>query len=166
LVSLKAGSGDIDPYDSLDEVWIQISGIPPKWSNWKTFRQISSSLGKLLEVDWNSLFTSFFGMVSVKIACKDVSKIPSKRFFEMKENIYVIQFKVEVAGGLKGSEGGDDGGGHDPGDVDDNGMEELEEDFNQDKKALLLQPKKVVRPLSSHLAAHLLLHGPNMCQIG
>jgi hypothetical protein len=68
LVSLKAWTGDIEPYDSLDEVWVQMSGIPSKWSNWRTFRQISCSLDKLLEVDWNSLFTSFFGMVRVKIS--------------------------------------------------------------------------------------------------
>jgi hypothetical protein len=46
LVSLSA-----DPYDALDDVWVQISGIPPKWSDWRTLRQVSSSLGKLLEVD-------------------------------------------------------------------------------------------------------------------
>jgi hypothetical protein len=68
-------------------------------------------LGKLLEVDWNSLFTSFFGMVRIKIACKEVSKIPKKRLYEMKGNIYVVQFKVEGAGGQKESEGGDDWGG-------------------------------------------------------
>jgi hypothetical protein len=33
-------------------------------------------------------------MVKVKIACKDVSKIPKKRLFEMKDDIYLIQFKV------------------------------------------------------------------------
>jgi hypothetical protein len=50
LVSLKAWTSDIEPYDSLDDVWIHMSGIPPRWSNWRTFRQISSSLGKMLEV--------------------------------------------------------------------------------------------------------------------
>jgi hypothetical protein len=29
LVSLKAWTGDIGPYDVLEEVWIQVSGIPP-----------------------------------------------------------------------------------------------------------------------------------------
>jgi hypothetical protein len=38
LVSLRACTGDIDPYDVLEEVWVQISGIPPKRSNWKTFQ--------------------------------------------------------------------------------------------------------------------------------
>jgi hypothetical protein len=30
LVSLKAWTSDIDPYDTLDEIWVQVSGIPPK----------------------------------------------------------------------------------------------------------------------------------------
>jgi hypothetical protein len=38
LVSLRAWTGDIDPYDVLEEVWVQFSGIPPKWSTWKTFQ--------------------------------------------------------------------------------------------------------------------------------
>jgi hypothetical protein len=78
LVSLKAWNGDIDPYDSLEEAWVQISGVPPKWCNWKTFIQIISSLGKMIEIDCNSLFTSFFGMVRIKVECKDISKIPKK----------------------------------------------------------------------------------------
>jgi hypothetical protein len=48
LVSLEAWTGDIDPYDSLEEAWVQISGIPPRWSNWRTLRQIASSLGKFV----------------------------------------------------------------------------------------------------------------------
>jgi hypothetical protein len=60
LVSLKVWISDIDPYDTLDEIWVQVSGIPPKWSNWKTFRQVASSLGKMVEVEWKSVFASFF----------------------------------------------------------------------------------------------------------
>jgi hypothetical protein len=51
LVSLKAWTGDIEPYDTLDEVWVEVSGIPPKWGNQKTFRQVASSLDKMMEVD-------------------------------------------------------------------------------------------------------------------
>jgi hypothetical protein len=29
LVSLKACNGDIEPYDVLEEVWVQIRGVPP-----------------------------------------------------------------------------------------------------------------------------------------
>jgi hypothetical protein len=60
----------------------------------------------MLEIDWNSLFTTFFGMVRVKIACKDVEKIPSKRLFEMTKMMYSIHFKVEER-----SDGRDEGGG-------------------------------------------------------
>jgi hypothetical protein len=103
-----------------------MSGIPPKWSNWRTFRQISSSLGKILEVDWNSLFTNFIGMVRVKIACKDVTRIPKKRMYEMKENIYLVQFKVEGSKGQKADDGGEDGNDDDPGNGEDNEMKEIE----------------------------------------
>jgi hypothetical protein len=51
LVSLRAWIGDIEPYDSLEEVWVQMSGIPPKCCNWKSFRHVSSTLGMLVEVD-------------------------------------------------------------------------------------------------------------------
>jgi hypothetical protein len=46
LVSLKAWTWDVEPYDFMDEVW-----VPPKWSKWRMFRQIDSSLEQLLEVD-------------------------------------------------------------------------------------------------------------------
>jgi hypothetical protein len=66
LVFLKAWTGDIEPFDILEEAWVQISGVPPKWCNWRSFRQISSTLGDMVEVDWNSLFANFFGMVRIK----------------------------------------------------------------------------------------------------
>jgi hypothetical protein len=30
LVSLKAWNGNIEPYDALEDVWVQIRGVPPK----------------------------------------------------------------------------------------------------------------------------------------
>jgi hypothetical protein len=81
MVSLKAWNGDIDPYDALNEAWVQTSGIPPKWCNWKTFRQVASSLGKMVVIDWNSLFTRSDSEVlnsCVEVKDRDVSR--SKEF--------------------------------------------------------------------------------------
>jgi hypothetical protein len=126
LVSLRAWTGDVEPYDILDEIWVQIRGIPPKWSDWKTFNQIASSLGKMVEVDWNSLFSSFFSMVRVKIACKDATKIPNKRLFEMQKKMYLIQFKVEKINADDEEDGGGDDSNNDFTADGDNGMEELD----------------------------------------
>jgi hypothetical protein len=116
LVSLKAWSGDIEPYDSLDMVWVQVRGVPPKWSSWKCLRQIASSLGKMVEVDRSSLFSSFFSMVKVKITCKDPTRIPRKRLFEMDNFFYVIHFKVEKSLEMRKEDGDDEGKDEDNGD--------------------------------------------------
>jgi hypothetical protein len=96
LVSLWAWTGDIEPYDTLEEIWVQIRGIPPRRCNWKSFHQISSSLGRLVEVDWNSLFTSFFDMVRVKVAHKDASRVPRKILFEIKKTC--TSYSLELRG--------------------------------------------------------------------
>jgi hypothetical protein len=135
LVSLKAWSGDIEPYNSLDMVWVQIKGVHPKWSSWKCFRHITSSLGKMVEIDSNTLFSSFFSMVRVRIACKDPIRIPRKRLFEMDNNFYVIHFKVEgdaELGKEDGNDDGDDDGNGDHG--EDSGMEEFQHDSKSEDK--------------------------------
>jgi hypothetical protein len=97
------------------------------------FRQIASSVGKMTEIDWNSLFTDFFSMVRVKVACKYASKIPGKMLFEMNNNLYVIQFKVEAmqGDGNLGEEGGDD-----PRNDEDANIEEFDHDPIPEKNSL------------------------------
>jgi hypothetical protein len=104
-------------------------GVPPKWSKWRSFRHIASSLGKMLGIDWNSLFFSFFSMIRIKFVCNDISKIPKRRLFEMDNKFYLVQFKVE--GSAEADEDGADDGGGDNGDLaeeEDIGMEELQHD--------------------------------------
>jgi hypothetical protein len=132
LVSLKAWTRDVEPYANLEEAWVQIRGVPPKWSNWRMSCQIASSLGKMVEINWNSLFSSFFRMVRIKIACKDVTTIPSKRLFEMRKDMYVVQFRVE--GAIADCVEEDDGGDNDvQGDGEDPGMEEIDHDVVSEK---------------------------------
>jgi hypothetical protein len=83
------------------------------------------------------MFASFFSMVRVKIACKDVSKNRGKRLYEMQNNLYLIVFKVEKKAGLLVGDGGEEDDNDDPGDQDedDNGMEEIDQDMELERKA-------------------------------
>jgi hypothetical protein len=64
-------------------------------------------------------------MVRIKIACKDISKIPKRRLFEM-DKFYLIHFKVEGSSEIE-EDGSDDGGdnGTDPVNEDDTRMKEF-----------------------------------------
>jgi hypothetical protein len=105
--------GDLKPHGELQEVWVQIHGIPPRWCHWKVFAQIASGFGLLVEVDWSTLFKTFYETVRVKMACKDYKKMPRDRLFEMNKKLHVVSFTVEVDGeegtGKQDDEGGDGG---------------------------------------------------------
>jgi len=58
-------------------------------------REVASSLGLMVEVDWQTIFNSFFSIVRVRIQCKDPTKIPRKRIFVFKQQVYLINFKPE-----------------------------------------------------------------------
>jgi hypothetical protein len=52
--------GELDHFSELRETWIQLEGISPMWCDWRVFAQMASGIGLLLEVDWFSLFKSFY----------------------------------------------------------------------------------------------------------
>jgi hypothetical protein len=54
-----------------------------------------SGLGLILEVDWTSLFESFYERVRVKVACRSPARIPAKRLYEMDKKLYMISITVE-----------------------------------------------------------------------
>jgi hypothetical protein len=70
---------DLDHFGELTEAWIQFEGISPKWCDWTVFAQMTLSFGLLRDVDWASLFKSFYEKVRFKIACRNPSKIPRER---------------------------------------------------------------------------------------
>jgi hypothetical protein len=77
------------------KTWIQLEGIPPKWCDWRGFAQMASGIGLMLEVDWSSLFKSFYEHVRIKVACRDSLKIPKERLFELDKKLYLISITME-----------------------------------------------------------------------
>ncbi|TVU42393.1 hypothetical protein EJB05_08795, partial [Eragrostis curvula] len=115
--------GELDPFEELQEVWVEVSGIPPKWCAWSVFAQVSSSFGMMTDVEWPSLFKSFYEKVRIKVACRDPSKIPMERIFEMNKKLYYVYFEVEDAEQtVTGRDDKNDGG---PG-----GDDDADEDFD------------------------------------
>jgi hypothetical protein len=122
-VSVKPWQGDLEPFAELEEVWLKVKGIPPKWCEWKLFDQLASSYGLLMDVDWQGIFSTFYETVRMKIKCRDVTKIPRERLFCMDKKLYKVtitveQPKIEDVG--KKDDGADDGSGkgHDGADND------------------------------------------------
>jgi hypothetical protein len=72
---------------------------------------MASSFGLLRDVDWTSLFKSFYEKAMLKIACRNPSRIPSEKLFELTKQLYLVTIKVE--GYEHGSEDGDDSDGGD-----------------------------------------------------
>ena len=105
----------------LQEVWVQMRFIPPRYYHWKVFAQIASSFGMLTEVDWPTLFKTLYEVVRIKVASKDWRKIPAERLYEMDKKLYVVSLLVEneedngKAVDGKGDDGDSDGdnGGND-----------------------------------------------------
>ena len=48
MVFLKEWNGIIEPVSNLVEEWVHVRGIPPKWFDWVTLRQVASTIGKLV----------------------------------------------------------------------------------------------------------------------
>jgi hypothetical protein len=95
-----------------------------------SFAQIASSFGLLRDVDWASLFKSFYEKVRVKIACMNPSKIPRERLFEMAKKLYMINITVEgydLESSAAGGESDNDSDGNDGEDNDDD-FDDLEEE--------------------------------------
>lgn len=82
-------------YVTLEETWIVIEGLPPKWISWNIISQISTMLGVLVNVDWHTIFRSFYEKVRIQVAVRDSTKIPRDRMVEIHHELYLLKFTVE-----------------------------------------------------------------------
>jgi hypothetical protein len=64
-VSLRAWASDIEPYDTLDEVWVQIKGVPPPMEQVEMIVTNSLLLGQDVRNRLELTFLHFFSMVGV-----------------------------------------------------------------------------------------------------
>jgi hypothetical protein len=56
---------------------------------------MAPGFGLLLDVDWSALFKSFYEEIRVKIACRNLRKIPAERLFELDKKLYFVTILVE-----------------------------------------------------------------------
>jgi hypothetical protein len=98
---------EIDAMSEMDEKWVIVKGITPKQCASKTFAQVASLIGILMDMDWTALFKSLYVHIRLKIAIRDIAKVPSGRIVEMEHKFYMLSFTIED--GTSGtSSGGDD----------------------------------------------------------
>lgn len=95
VIYFENWEGEAEPFEEFQEIWVKIYGIPAKWLTWKTVCQISTSLGVLVNIDWQGIFRSFYKEVRVKVAMREKSKIPTNKLFEMEQCFYLVNFVVE-----------------------------------------------------------------------
>ncbi|XP_040254648.1 uncharacterized protein [Aegilops tauschii subsp. strangulata] len=134
-ISFADWNGEHPVYDSLIETWIVIDGLPPKWLSWSTIAQVATTLGVLVNVDWHTIFRSFYEKVRVQVAVRDPSKIPRDRVVEINHELYLLNFSVErdADNGTTSDKPSDP----DDNDDDSNKKKQEEEDFDSSNDDLL-----------------------------
>jgi hypothetical protein len=86
---------EVAALSDLTKVWLTVKGIPPQWCAWKLFAQVASIVGILMDIDRPVLFKSLYALVRMKVAVRDVSKVPSGRIVEMAQRLYMLTFMLE-----------------------------------------------------------------------
>jgi hypothetical protein len=95
---------------------MKVEGIPPKYLSWRVMMRVATALGIPIDVDWHEIFRSFYRVLGLRVAVRDVSKIPSSRVMEFDGKIYLLSLSIipdAVTGG--NNDDGDDLGNDEAG---------------------------------------------------
>jgi hypothetical protein len=125
-VSFMDWHGDIPAYSEMEETWVKVEGIPPKFLSWRVMMRVATSLGIPIDVDWHEIFRSFYKVLKIKVAVRDVSKIPTSRLMEFGGRNFMLS--LSVCHEPVGDEANEDGDDPDDGQNDDNGNKIAEEE--------------------------------------
>jgi hypothetical protein len=88
--------------------------------------RVATSLGIPIDVDWHEIFRSFYKVLKIKVAVRDVSKIPTSRLMEFGGRNFMLS--LSVCHEPVGDEANEDGDDPDDGQNDDNGNKNAEEE--------------------------------------
>jgi hypothetical protein len=75
----------------MQELWVKVEGIPPKYLSWMVMMRVAIALGIPIDVDWHEIFRSFYRVVRLRVALRDVTKIPSSRVMEFDSKMYMLK---------------------------------------------------------------------------
>ncbi|KAM0931335.1 hypothetical protein ACQ4PT_000385 [Festuca glaucescens] len=119
----------VEPVSLLPEVWVYMTGIPPKRKgDFLGLWGLGSLFGKTIKVDMP--FTREHGVLRILIGCLDYTRIPDKLNVFVVDGIYELSFEVEVP---EGDEEMDDAPGA-SGDKEDDGKDDDQNSKKQDDK--------------------------------
>lgn len=93
-ISVKPWSPAIGAMGELQRAWFRVKGIPYDKRSTKTLAYVGSLVGVTTKVDESTL--SKLDYVRMKIACKDITKIPPSAEGVIIQYIYDFFFKREV----------------------------------------------------------------------
>jgi hypothetical protein len=100
----------------MQEIWVKVEGIPPKYLSWGVMMRVATALGIPIDVDWHEIFRSFYRVLRLRVAVRDISKVPSSRVMEFGGKLYLLSLSiVPDAGNGENNDDGDDPGNDEAG---------------------------------------------------
>jgi hypothetical protein len=78
--------------------------------------RVATALGIPIDVDWHEIFRSFYRVLRLRVAVRDISKVPSSRVMEFGGKLYLLNLSiVPEAGSGDNNDNGDDPGNDEAG---------------------------------------------------